>query len=708
MADAAESINVVIEGDASNVRVDPVTGAIETDTPDGGVVVQLNPPKASADTDDPDKFFENLALNIEGTRLSKIANDLHEAVEADDRSRDGKLQDIARGLDLVGTKLAEPRSDVSDSSGPMDGMSSVTNPLLFEAMLKGWANSQAELLPASGPCKIQDEGDETEAKGDLAEAFERDMNWYLTVGAPEYYPDTSQMLLWGPYFVGSGFKKVYRCPLRRRPVSDTVDTKDLIVSDATKDFRACERITHQTTMRQSVMERMKLLGEYTTAPLQPPVSTAGVVDEKIASIQGVTTQKNRPEDQPYTLWEIQCELDLEEYAPVKFKNKNIPLPYRVTMDKDSREILALRRDWNPDDEDCHRKRLYVKYPYVPGPGFYGTGLLNIIGNCSAAMTACWRLALDAGMFANFPAGLIAKLGGRQLTSDMRLSPASLKAIETNGLPINQVVMGLPYKDVTAGLLALMDKITGQAKELGGTADIPAGEGLANIPVGTMLANIEQSTKVQAAAHKGMHHAMSEELQMLADLFRETPEDFWRGNTVCPKDYWSEEKLVEALNTCTLVPKSDPNVPSHIHRVMKAVALVQLIGTPQFTALMDPKETLARCLRALKEDPTGLVITPPPQQAPQDLVGQAKMISAEAQAKKVDVEAQTTAVKAASDEKVALTRLATEKVIHNDEMAGDNADRALAASQHGLNVSQAQHDANMDVVGAVTQTPGVGS
>lgn len=732
--DPASGINVTIEGADNSTRVDPVTGTVEVDTPDGGVKVILDPPKESdPDATDLDKFFENLVDKLEHTSLTKIANDLNEAVQADDRSRAGKLADISRGLDLLGIKLAEPRSDVSDSSGPLDGMSSVTNPLLLEACLKGWANSQAELLPAEGPCKVQNVGDESEVRGELADAFEDGMNNYLTVGAPEYYPDTSSMLLWGTYFGGVGFKKVMRCPLRRRPVSDTVDVKDLIVSDTSKDFRACERITHQTTMRQSVMKRMKLIGEYADVALQPPTVQPNQVDEKIAAIQGTMTKHDRPEDEPYTIWETQCELDLEQFAPAPFKRKNIPLPYRVTMDKESREILSLRRDWNPDDDQCMRKRLYVKYPYIPGPGFYGTGLLNVLGNCTAAMTASWRLALDAGMFANFPAGLIAKLGGRQLTSDMRLSPASLKAIETNGMPISQIVMPLPYKDVTPGLLALMDKVLGQAKELGGTADIPAGEGLANVPVGTMLANIEQATKVMSAAHKGMHQAQGEELQMIADLFREDPEAFWRNNKKCPKDYWNEQKLIQALDTCTLIPKSDPNVPSHIHRVMKAVALVQLIGIPQFTPLMNATETLKRCLRALKEDVLGLLVPPAPQAGAPDLAGQAKMISAQAQAAKVQQTAQSDALKAQSGEKIASLNLAKEMVIHKNDQAGANADRALATSKHaldiqqaghdhananaelalkssshGLDVAQAQHDAQMDIHGALNPpTPGVG-
>src|SRR4029077_11494549 len=161
--------------------------------------------------------------------------------------------------------------------------------------------------------------------------------------------------------------------------------------------------------------------------------------------------------------------------------------------------------------------------------------------------------------------------------------------------------GLPYKDVTAGLLSLMDKITQQSAAVGGTADIPTAEGIQNVPVGTMLAQIEQATKVEAAVHKGMHTAQSDELDLIKDLFRERPEDFWRSNKVCPKDYWTEEKFLAALDDCKLVPVSDPNVPSHIHRVAKALALVQLIMMPVFAPHMDAKETLTRVLHVLRED-----------------------------------------------------------------------------------------------------------
>ena len=399
----------------------------------------------------------------------------------------------------------------------------------------------------------------------MAEYFERDLNYYFTTTASEYYPDTSHMLLWGVYFGGSGFKKGYRCPMRRRPVSESVDAKDLIVSDTTKDLRSCARITHQIPMRPSVMKRMILLGAYRQMPMtQQPVAQPNAVEQKIAGIQGSDPNAQRTEDNPYVLWESQCELDLPEYAPGKFKDQGIPLPYLVTLDKESRTVLAIRRDWREDDDECERKRMYIKYPYVPGPGFYGTGLLNILGNASAAMTAAWRETLDAGMFANFPSGLIAKGASRQNTSDMRLAAGTLQPVETGGQDIRTTVMPLPYKDVTPGILALMEKITSQCQQLGGSPDVPTAEGVQNVPVGTMLAAIEQATKVMSAAHRGMHQAQAEEIQLIVDLFRENPEDFWRGNKIC-KGFWDEQKFLQALESCNLNPRSDPNTPSHIHR-----------------------------------------------------------------------------------------------------------------------------------------------
>ena len=730
----ASGISVVIDDDDGGVSIDPASGSIATNQPDGGVVVQLDPRRKSSEDDEANEHFRNLVDDIDATELARIANELCDAISKDDESRKNSLAIRARGMDFLGLELKEPRANVGDSSAAVEGMATVTNPLLLDACLKGWANAQAELLPSEGPAKVEDSQTEaSQAEEDLAEALERDFNHYLTVTATEYYPDTSHMLLWGVYFGGCGIKKVYRCPLRKRPVSESVDIKDFIVSDTTKDLRSCGRITHQIEMRPSVMKRMKLLGAYRDVPLgQPPTPTVGETEAKIASIQGVNPSIQRPEDHPYTLWETQCEIDLEEFAPGKFKGKGVPLPYLVTMDKDAREILAIRRDWHEDDEDCQRARLYIKYPYVPGPGFYGTGLLNILGNSSAAMTAAWREALDAGMFANFPSFIIAKLAGRQNTSDFRVSAGTGVPIDTGNMPINQVVANMPYRDVTPGLLSLIDKITAQAKEAGGMPDLPASEGIQNVPVGTMLAQIEQATKVMAAAHKGMHGAQAEELGLLADLFRMYPEDFSRLNKKCPPGFWTEQKLTQALNDCNLVPRSDPNTPSHIHRVAKAVGLVQLATNPMLAPFFSVKEMLTRVLRVIREDPEGLLVDPQPMAggAPagpttDPLIGQARMLSAQAQMQGNQVKAQDNQAKLGIDqEKLQISRetasanLAKEMIIHQRDAAveerarlhdqameaksqaadqGHQAhERAMAQGGLALEGQQQAHDQTMDV------------
>lgn len=695
-----DNIHVIIEGDDdSGVQTLP-GGDIAIPADDGGVVIQLNPQRAAnkADNEDPTKFYENLVNKISDGELAVIANTLHEAVTADDQSRAEWLANRAAAMDLLGLKMEDPRS--ADGASAVDGQSVVVNPLLLEAVIKGWANAQAELLPAEGPCKIADYSPLPEGQKDLlGEAFQRDMNYYLTTTATEFGPETSHMLLWGCYFGGSGFKKVYTHPLKKRPYSEAVDPAFLIVSDATKDFDACERITHQIPMRQSVMKRYQAKGIYRKVALAPPTPQANQVEENVAQTQGIAVAKQRPEDMPYTLWETQCELDLPDFAPKGFDG--IELPYLVTMDKDSMVILSIRRDWKPEDEDCNRKKMYVKYPYVPGPGFYGTGLANILGNSSAAMTAAWRISLDNGMFANFPAGLIDKLAGRQNSVNLRAAPGELIGIETGGRNIKEVVADLPFNDVTAGLMAMIDKITEQSKGVAGSADVPIGEGTANIPVGTMLGHIENTTKVMAAAHKGQHRALDEELGLIADLFRENPESFWKGNKSA-KGYWTVELLMQALNDRTLVPKSDPNVPSHIHRVMKAVALVELKSSP-VGGRLDDDEVLRRVLMAMREDPNGLILPKPAAQGPSP-----EQIAAEAKSKEADAKL-ITAQTDAQENKPALEQIKGANMIKGKTidlaktLVTHQGDREDAHREHQIDVAKLALDARGQAMDATKQT-----
>ena len=334
--------SVVIDTNEPDDDIDIDNGEIGIPTDDGGIVINLNPPER--DDEKNSKFDDNLALKMESGELGVIANDLIEGIEADIASRSQWESTYTQGIDLLGLKLETPRGDVGTSSSPLEGMSTVRHPLLLEAVLRSQANSSGELLPASGPAKIQNDGDETQATDDQAEFLEKDFNHFLTKVATEYYPDTRRTLFWSS-FGGSGFKKLYHCPLRRRPVSESVDAKDLIVSNNATDLQNAPRITHRIPMRPSVMKRMQILGAYRDVSLGQPTPDTPRIDAKIDSTQGVEAKKDRPHDQDFTLYETYAELIIDRWAPTQFKGKALPLPYKVTIDKDSREILELRRFW---------------------------------------------------------------------------------------------------------------------------------------------------------------------------------------------------------------------------------------------------------------------------------------------------------------------------------------------------------------------------
>jgi hypothetical protein len=578
---------------------------------DGSVIVDLNPEPQKQSNNHED----NLAMILGHGELSSIAETLLEGIDTDLQSREEWLAIRAKGMDLLALKLEDPKGDVGQTSAPVEGMSTVRHPLLLEAVLTAWSNARGELLPANGPVKVVDNGKRSNQRDILADQLERDLNFYLTKKAKEYYPDTDRLLLM-TVFGGSGFKKVYMDPMRRRPVSESVDASDLIVNNAATDLRNAGRITHKITMRPSVLKRMKILGVYRDTEPTTPTPTPDVVERKEASIEGIRLDRTLPDEQDYTIYECYCELDLDQFAPKQFKGKGLPLPYRVTIDRDSRQVLEIRRNWREDDEDCDARTTFVHYPYIRGFGLYGWGLLHLLGNSTSALTAAWREALDAGMFANFPGFLIAKLAARQQTNEMRVPAGGSVVVDTQGQPIQNAVMPLPYKDVSAGLLGMMDKVAAAAQRVGGITEVKIGEGKQETPVGTTLALIEQATKVESAIHKNMHQAQSEEFELIVDLFRDNPESFWRGNRR-PATQWDKDKFEQALNLYGINPVADPNTPSHLHRIMKATALKQLQAASP--ALYDARAVDEQVLRMIGFDDAESLFAPPqpPVAAPPD-------------------------------------------------------------------------------------------
>lgn len=692
------SQSVIVETD--DPEVVQGDGDVSIQLSDGSVVVDL----AERRKDSNIKFDDNLAEDMDEQYLTTIAESLLQGIESDLSSRAEWETTRTRGIELLGLKIEAPRSDLGSSSAPLEGMATIRDSSLLDAVLRFQANAIGELLPAEGPVKIKNVGMENTINDELAESFEEEMNHYLTDIATEYYPDTKRLLFWTG-FGGSGWKKVYSCPIRRRPVAESIDANDIIVSNAATDLWNAGRVTHRITMRPSVMKRMQFLKVYRDVPLTQPTPSQNRVEDKKESIEGVRASQTRPEDQPYTLYECYCEWDMDEYAPTQFKGKSIPLPYRVTIDKDSHQVLEIHRNWKEPDEACLPRKYFVRYPYIEGMGLYGIGLVHVMGNTVAALTGAKREMLDAGMFACFPGFLVAKSATKQLTNEFRIPPGGGVPIDVSqsGGDVNKAVSALPYKDVTPGLMSLVTSLQEEAQHLGQTAEIQVGEGKQDAPVGTTLALLEQATKVSSSIHKGLHHAQAEEFQLLKERFREDPEAFWRH---CPEGHgWNEQKVLAALENCDMIPVADPNTPSHMHRIAKALAIKQLqAANPQ---LYDARAVDKRILAMIKvDDADDLFASPNQGQAPDPKIieATAKLKSAQNQEAKIAGDAKNEEAKLANDaaereakKDVETLKLAQTMITHAHDVHHADRTHVLAvkdqAHQHALDLTQTAIDAH---------------
>ena len=545
---------------------------------DGSITVSLDgKPIEEAKNEKASSWYSNLAEVIDDDELSRISQLLLIGVRDDLSSRIDWIDDRAQGLRLLGLRVEIPGLGSSVDGAPIEGMSKYRDPLLQEAVLRFQANARSEMLPTDGPVKIRDDMvTSEESKDRIADAFEKDFNHYLTVTDTEYYPDTDRMfLLLG--FGGTTFKKVYICPIRNRPVSETVDADDLIVNNGAVSLLSARRVTHRIDMKPSTIKRMQILGVYIDEDLSDPIpKQLDAVQEEKKAQQGVATFTQKPEDLDREIYEIYTELDIKGFEHKhKGKKSGLEIPYRVTIDVSSEKILSIVRNYKKSTKDLPvAKKTFVKYTYVPGFGFYDIGLLHILGNTTNAITASTRELLDAGMYANFPGFLLSKSGARQQTTTFRIPPGGSALVETGGMPINQAIMPLPYKEPSQALMSLTEALSQKGQRVGGTAELQVGEGRANAPVGTTLALIEQATMVLNSVHKRMHSSQSEELQLIAECFRENPETFWKQNK-SPAYPWDPEVFLNALNTFSLTPQSDPNTSSHGQRVAKVMALKQL-------------------------------------------------------------------------------------------------------------------------------------
>lgn len=641
---AAEDIVVEILEEAKDLNeYDDKGNILRLGNEDGSVVVSLTgePVERVSDAEKAADWFRNLADEIDAGELASISADLLDGIDGDIQSRQDWIEGRAQGIKLLGLEIEIPQLQGATDGAPVEGMSKVRHPLMLEAVLRFQANARAELLPTDGPVKVRIDSTDSSAQQDsLADALEKDLNHYLTTTAKEYYPDTDRMLFMLG-FGGTSFKKVYFCPLRGRPVSETVDADDLIVNNSATTLSDAKRVTHRVYMRPSTVKRLQILGVYRDIDLSTPgpEQPDAVQREKMAQ-QGVAVDTRNVEDRNREIYECYCELDIPGFEH-KHKGKvtGLEIPYRVTIDVSSRQILSIVRNYDeptgePGDELPEARQNFVKYTFVPGMGFYDIGLLHILGNTTNAVTAAWREMLDAGMYANFPGFLMADTGARQNTNIFRVPPGGGALVKTGGLPINQAIMPLPYKEPGAPMMQLVQNVVETGQRVGGTAELSVGEGRQDAPVGTTIAMIDQATKILNSVHKRLHASQAEEFQLLVRCFREHPEAFYMKCRK-PSIQWDEAMFVAALDDCELVPQADPNTASHTQRIMKVMALKQLQqGNP---SMYNAQAIDLAAMRAIGWSNPEQFLAPPEQQnqMPPEMIKameELKILQQEAQAK----------------------------------------------------------------------------
>jgi hypothetical protein len=647
-------LTIVLQEDAEEP-----TEQVGIEQHDGSLLIRLDgrPLSKQENRAEAKRHDANLAKFIDTRELARICDDLLNGIDSDLQSRRDWIERRASGIKHLALKVESPRSPTADADTAVEGQTTVRTPILLDAVLRFQANARGELLPAGGPVKIMNSAtsktprrafleqqlqiprEQTDIDNDiLADGLETLFNRYLTVVDKEYYPDSNRMFLMQG-FGGCGFKKVYRCPIRRRPVSRSIDADDIIVSDNEVSLHDCGRVTHRIMMRQSVMRRMQLAAQYLNVDLTPPVAPeSDALDQAESDVAGLSVFTARPEDYKHTVYECYCELDIAGFEHKEDGHfTGLALPYRVSIDKDSQTVLEVRRNWDEDDDRYLKRMPIVKYPFVDGLGFYGIGLLNIMGNATAAVTTAWRLALDSAGFSSWPGFLYSDNVSRQDTMTFRVGLGAGVKINTGGQDIRASVMALPYKDVTAGLVQVTKMVSDEARRVGGTPELMVGEGRQDVPVGTTLAMLDQAVKILDSVHKGMHVAQAEEFSLLRDLFREDPKALLCEVSGSPVEQWEQEDLVRALELCTLAPQADPNTPSHTIRVMKAVALVQLVT---MNPAMWDLHAVARRITTMVGLGSIEELFAPPQQGQQQADPKAMKVFADAQTKMMELAART--------------------------------------------------------------------
>ena len=509
-------------------------------------------------------FDANLAEYMDDSALGALSSNLLAHIEEDKSSRQEWEQAYRRGLELLGVNNTE-------RSEPFEGASGLTHPMLAESSTKFQAMAYKELLPPGGPVRtmiVGTQNAETEAQADRVKEF---MNYQITCEMEEYDPETDQMLFYLP-LSGSAFKKVYYDPTMGRPCARFVHAEKLIVPYNTTDLISASRIAQQFTMGGNDLRKLQLSGFYKDIDLKPGTVGASEVTEEIDKLSGL--EDINYEDDVFELYEIHTFLDLEGFEDVDEQGDQtgIKIPYIVTIDAYSGNVLSIRRNYNEADPMRDPIQYFVHYKFLPGLGFYGFGLPHIIGGMSQSATSILRQLIDAGTLANLPAGFKAR-GIRIRDDDVPLQPGEFRDVDAPGGILSNSLIPLPFKEPSQTLYGLLKTLEENGKGFAAIADFPYKEVDKNAPVGTTIANLEKGTRVMSAIHKRLHYSQKIEFKILARLFNEYLPSVYPYAT---ENGQQEIKQTDFDERVDIIPISDPNIFSMAQRIAMAQTQLQLV------------------------------------------------------------------------------------------------------------------------------------
>ena len=519
-------------------------------------------PESEFDSD----FDDNLAEILDESTLGKIASELVELVEADISSRKDWAESFVKGLEVLGVNYEE-------RTEPWNGACGVYSTVLTEAAIRFQSESIMETFPAAGPVKTEIIGAIDRLKEEAAERVQADMNFKLTEEMPEYRPEHERML-YSLGLAGAAFKKVYYDPAMERQVAVFIPAEDMIVPYGASNLQNAERVTHVMRKTKNEMRRLQVSGFYRDIDLGEPVQHLSDIEKKKADQQGYKAT----DDDRFQLLEVHAYWDLEGFEDEDMDGEptGIGLPYVITIDRGTNKVLSIRRNWLEDDAKRAKRQHFVDYCYIPGFGFYGMGLIHIIGGYARAGTSLIRQLVDAGTLANLPGGLKAR-GARIKGDDTPIQPGEFRDVDVPSGVIKDNIMTLPYKEPSATLLTLLDRITEEGRRLGSISDMKISDMSANAPVGTTLALLERTLKTMGAVQARVHYSMKQEFKLLKGIIRDySPAEYEydpQGNDRQVKQ--SDYDLVE------VIPVSDPNSSTMAQRIMQYQAVIQLAqGAPQ--------------------------------------------------------------------------------------------------------------------------------